>query len=103
MFVVLSVAGVQHKVEKGDEILVNRISGEVDEKKRLGNVLLSFDGTGAVSFQDNKKMEVEVQIIEHLQGDKVMVFKKKRRKGYKVKKGHRQELSKIKILDVVTA
>ena len=104
MFVVLNVGGVQYKVEKGDEILVNKISGDVDQKKTIGNILLLCDEAKGVSFADaNRSKGVEVQILEHLKGDKVIVFKKKRRKGYKVKNGFRQQLSRLKVLDVVTS
>lgn len=98
MYAVVDIAGQQFKVEQGQEIFVHRLEGAPDEKVSFDKVLLKGDG-GAVTVGEPHigGSSVGATIIEHLKGDKVIVFKKKRRKGYKVRNGHRQYLTKIKI------
>ncbi len=100
MYSIVEIAGQQFKVTKGQEILVHRISGNSGDKVEFSNILLT-DTDGSVEIGNpylNGK--VSATIVEHLQDDKVIVFKKNRRKGYRVKNGHRQALTKIVIDNV---
>lgn len=99
MYALVEIAGEQFKVEQGNEIFVNRLKGKEGDKLEFSDVLLIDDEGGKVLVGTPNVPEAKItaSIIDHLKGDKVIVFKKKRRKGYKVKKGHRDYLTKIKI------
>ena len=98
MYAIVEIAGQQMKVEQGQELFVNRLTGSAGDSVKFDKVLLVNDG-GAVRVGSPtvSGSAISGTIIDHLKGDKVIVFKKKRRKGYKVKNGHRQHLTKIKI------
>jgi len=98
MYAIVEIAGQQFKVEKDQQLFVHRLEGKEGAKVSFNNVLL-IDNKGKVNVGAPavKGASVSAKIIEHLKGDKVIVFKKKRRKGYKVKNGHRQYLTKIQI------
>lgn len=97
MFAVVEIAGQQFKVEEGQEIFVHRLDGAEGDNVEFDQVLL-VDRDGQVDVgTPTVKSIVKATILEHLKDDKVIVFKKKRRKGYKVKNGHRQHLTKLKI------
>lgn len=97
MFAIVSIAGQQFKVRKDDELFVHRLEGNAGDKVEFSDVLMT--GTeGNIKFSGSAKVQAE--IIDHLKGDKVIVFKKKRRKGYQKMNGHRQYLTKIKINDI---
>lgn len=104
MYAVVATGGKQVKVAQGDEILVERLAGAVGDKIDLKEVLLVADGasikTGAPFV---KGAAVSVEIIGEERGDKVIVFKKKRRQNYRRKHGHIQEYSKIKITGIKAA
>lgn len=98
MYAIVEIAGQQLKVEQGQEVFVNHLEGEAGAKVEFDQVLLKDDnGKVTVGTPTVAKSKVTAKILEHLKGDKVVVFKKKRRKGYKVKKGHRQQLTKLAI------
>lgn len=98
MYAIVEIAGQQYKVEKDQQIFVHRLEGKEGSKVTFDNVLLTADGDKIeVGAPAVKGVSVSAKILEHLKGDKVIVFKKKRRKGYKVRNGHRQYLSKIEI------
>ncbi len=98
MYAIVEIAGQQFKVEKGQQIFVHRLEGEEGAKLDFNNVLLIEDGKKIkVGTPNVEGAKVSTKILSHLKGDKVIVFKKKRRKGYKVKNGHRQYLTKISI------
>jgi len=98
MFAVVTIAGQQFKVSSGDEIFVHQLQGEEGDKVSFDDVLLvSGDSGTTVGTPLVSGSSVSATIIGHQKGDKVTVFKKKRRKGYKVKNGHRQSFTKIKI------
>ncbi len=101
MYAIVEIAGQQFKVEGGKSIFVHRLEGNVGDKLELGNVLLK-DDNGSITLGTPliSGAKVVATIEEHLKGDKVIVFKKKRRKGYKLKKGHRQYLTKIKVENI---
>ncbi len=98
MYVVVDIAGQQFKVEQGQEVFVNRLEGEEGEKVKFEKVLL-VDDNGAVKVGTPlvEGAAIDAQIVSHLRGDKVVVFKKKRRKGYQKSNGFRQDLSKVLI------
>ena len=101
MYAIVEIAGQQFKVEKDQQIFVHRLEAEEGSKVDFENVLLIDNGgkinVGAPAVKGAK---VTAKVLEHLKGDKVIVFKKKRRKGYKVKNGHRQYLTKLEILQI---
>jgi len=98
MYAIVEIAGQQYKVEKDQQIFVHRLEEEEGSKVTFDNVLLTADGdkieVGAPAVEG---ITVSGKILEHLKGDKVIVFKKKRRKGYKTRNGHRQYLTKVEI------
>ena len=94
MFAIVNIAGQQFKVRKDDELFVHRLSGNAGDKVEFSEVLMSGNDNN-VTVGGNIKVQAE--IIDHLKGDKVLIFKKKRRKGYQKLNGHRQYLTKIKI------
>ncbi len=101
MKAIVEISGKQLKVEKGQTFIVNRLEKETGKKISFDNVLLIEDkGKTTIGNPSLKQATVSASIIDHLKGEKVIVFKKKRRKGYKVKNGHRQYLTKIKIENI---
>ena len=101
MYAIVEIAGQQFKVEKDQQIFVHRLEAKEGSKIDFDKVLL-MDNAGKVNVGAPviKGAKVTAKVLEHLKGDKVIVFKKKRRKGYKVKNGHRQYLTKLAILTV---
>lgn len=95
MYAIVDIAGQQFKVEAGNEIFVHRLEGNAGDKVEFGKVLLQISD-GSI-LKQAETLKVSATILEHLKGDKVIAFKKKRRKGYKKKIGHRQYMTKIKI------
>ena len=104
MYAIVEIAGQQFKVEKDQKVFVHRLATEEGKKVAFDNVLLIGDGdkvtVGAPAING---AQVGAKVVKHLKGDKVIVFKKKRRKGYKVKNGHRQSLSEIVIENIVAS
>ncbi|WP_339755364.1 50S ribosomal protein L21 [uncultured Winogradskyella sp.] len=104
MYAIVEIAGHQFKVEKDQRVFVNRLSTEEGKKVSFDNVLLIEDGSnitlGAPAIDG---AQVSAKVLKHLKGDKVIVFKKKRRKGYRVKNGHRQSLTEIVIEGITTS
>lgn len=103
MFAIVEIAGLQYKVEQNQKLFVNRLKGEKGEKVSFEKVLLTVNGTVTVGAPAVSGIAVEAEILDHVQADKVIVFKKKRRKGYKVKNGHRQQLTQIQIVSITGA
>ena len=102
MFAIVEIAGLQYKVEQDQKLFVNRLAGDKGAKVSFDKVLLTSNGTVTVTVGAPavKGIAVEAEILDHVQADKVIVFKKKRRKGYKVKNGHRQQLTQIQIVSI---
>jgi large subunit ribosomal protein L21 len=98
MYAIVEIAGQQFKVVKDQKVFVNRLQTEEGKQVAFDNVLLIGDGdkvtVGAPAIDG---AQVGAKVLKHLKGDKVIVFKKKRRKGYRVKNGHRQSLTEIVI------
>ena len=98
MYAVVEIQGSQFKVTKDQKLFVNRIDAKEGSKVSFDKVLLVDDGKNVQVGKPNLSgTAVEAKIIAHLKDDKVIVFKKKRRKGYKVKNGHRQSITEIVI------
>ena len=102
MYAVVEIAGQQFKVEKDQKVYVNRLDGEEGSKISFDNILM-LDNSGKIVLGDPvvKGASVQAKIVKHLKDDKVIVFKKKRRKGYKVKNGHRQALTQIVVENIL--
>ena len=98
MYAVVKIGGHQYKVAENDTIYVNRINSE-DDSITLDEVLLVKDDKEGVKVGKPtvEGAKVEAKIVDHLKADKVIVFKKKRRKGYRVKNGHRQPITRLQI------
>lgn len=94
MFAIVNIAGQQFKVKKNDELFVHRLEGNVGESVEFSNILMT-SSEGKIDL--GASIKIKAEIVDHLKGDKVIVFKKKRRKGYKKKNGHRQYFTKIQI------
>ncbi len=102
MYAIVEIAGQQFKVEKDRKVYVNRLDAEEGSNVDFSNVLLvENDGKVSVGAPNVKGAKVTAKVLSHLKGDKVVVFKKKRRKGYRVKNGHRQYLTQIQIESIV--
>jgi len=98
MYAIVDIQGQQMRVAAGDEVFVNRLPGEAGAEVKFDNVLMISDGDNTqIGKPAISGSSVQATILNHLKGDKVLVFKKKRRKGYRVKNGHRQYLTKIKV------
>jgi len=104
MYAIVEIAGQQFKVAKDQKVYVHRLQDEEGSHVTFDNVLLLEDGSditiGAPAIDG---AAVEAKVIKHLKGDKVIVFKKKRRKGYKVRNGHRQYLTELVIESIVAS
>ncbi|MEE4260892.1 MAG: 50S ribosomal protein L21 [Bacteroidales bacterium] len=102
MYVIVDIAGQQMKVEQGQEVFVHRLEGEEGDKLEFDKVLLvDNDGKVKVGKPIVKGAKIDAKIVNHLRGDKVVVFKKKRRKGYQKSNGHRQDLTKV-LIETIT-
>lgn len=102
MYVIVEIAGQQFKAEKGRKLYVHRLSGEVDSSVSFDRVLLTDnDGQVKVGAPVVEGASVNAKILKHLKDDKVIVFKKRRRKGYQVQNGHRQYLTQILVEDII--
>ena len=96
MYAVVEIQGSQFKVSKDQKLYVNRIDAKEGSKVSFDNVLLIDDGKKVQVGKPNLSgTSVEAKVVSHKKDDKVIVFKKKRRKGYKVKNGHRQAITEI--------
>jgi large subunit ribosomal protein L21 len=101
MYAIVEIAGQQFKVEEGKKIFVHRLETQKDNIIEFDKVLLFEDnGKVLVGEPSLENFIVEGKVIDHVKGDKVIVFKKKRKKGYRVKNGHRQSFSEIEIIGI---
>jgi large subunit ribosomal protein L21 len=100
MYAIVDIAGQQFKIVKGQSIFVHRLEGEEGANVEFDKVLLSSNEGTVKTGHSANGIKVSATITKHLKGDKVIVFKKKRRKGYRLKKGHRQALTQIVINDI---
>jgi large subunit ribosomal protein L21 len=102
MYAIVEIAGQQFKVEKDQQLFVHRLDNKEGAKVEFDNVLL-IDNNGKVNVGAPaiSGAKVTAKVLGHMKGDKVIVFKKKRRKGYRVKNGHRQSFTQIEIQSIV--
>ncbi|MEL1244844.1 50S ribosomal protein L21 [Flavobacterium sp. DGU11] len=104
MYAIVEIAGQQFKVSKDQKVFVHRLEGKEGDAVTFAKVLmLDVDGTITLGAPAIEGASVEAKVLQHLKGDKVIVFKKKRRKGYKKKNGHRQSLTQIQISGITGA
>jgi large subunit ribosomal protein L21 len=104
MYAIVEIAGQQFKVVKDQQVFVHRLNAEEGDKIKFDDVYLIEDnGNVTVGAPAINGAQVSASVLRHLKGDKVIIFKKKRRKGYKKKNGHRQYLTEIKIDSVVAS
>jgi large subunit ribosomal protein L21 len=102
MYAIVTIAGQQFKVAEGNSIYVHRLEAEAGSSVTFDQVLMvEKDGNTTIGTPNVAGATVKATVNEHLKGDKVIVFKKKRRKGYRVKNGHRQYLTQITIDAIV--
>jgi large subunit ribosomal protein L21 len=101
MYAIVDIAGQQFKVEKDTEVIVHRLEGETGATLEFEKVML-IDNNGKVAIGTPfvEGASVTATLLSHLKGDKVIIFKKKRRKSYQKASGHRQLLSKIQITGI---
>jgi large subunit ribosomal protein L21 len=98
MYAIVDIAGQQFKVEKDSKLFVHRLEGKEGSKVSFDKVLLVDDnGKVAVGTPTVAGMSVSAKIVSHLRDDKILVFKKKRRKGFQKSNGHRQDITEIVI------
>lgn len=98
MIAIVNIQGQQFKVSEGQEIFVNRLSAEEGDAVNFDEVLMTAsDSSATVGTPTISGTSVKATVLAHVKSDTKIVFKKKRRKGYKVKNGHRQPMTKIKI------
>lgn len=104
MYAIVEIAGQQFKVVKDQKVFVHRLQTEEGEQIAFDNVLLIGDGDNiTVGAPAIDGAQVGAKVLKHLKGDKVIVFKKKRRKGYRKKNGHRQSLTEIIIENIAAS
>ena len=98
MYAIVNIAGKQYKVAEGDHLKVARLSDKIGDKVDFTNVLLTDDGKNVkIGNPAVKGAKVTAEILEHGRHRKILVYKKKRRKGYQRKNGHKQDFSAIKV------
>ena len=101
MYAIVDIAGQQFKVQKKQQLFVHRLEGNEGDSVKFDKVLLiDNDGKVDVGLPTVKGSTVTAKILSHAKADKVLVFKKKRRKGYAKLNGHRQHMTKIEIQDI---
>ena len=101
MYAIVEIAGQQFKVEEGRKIFVHRLDAAEGDNVSFEKVLL-LDNDGAVTIGEPVIADtvVEGKVLAHVRGDKVIIFKKKRRKGYQKRSGHRQDFTQIEVLSI---
>jgi large subunit ribosomal protein L21 len=101
MYAIVEIAGQQFKVEAGKKIFVHRLEAEEGKELEFDQVLLiDEDGKVTVGEPTITGASIEGKVLDHVRGDKVIVFKKKRKKGYRIKNGHRQNFTQVEILSI---
>lgn len=100
MYAIVEIAGLQYKVEQDQKLFVNRLQANAGDEVTFDKVLLIDNGSVTVGAPVIEGVTIVAKVLEQVKGDKVIVFKKKRRKGYKVKNGHRQQFTQIQIVSI---
>lgn len=99
-YAIVETGGKQYRAEKGTVLLVDRLSEDEGAKVTLRPVMFSGDDKFVGAGADLEKVKVEAEVVEHLRGEKIKVFKYKAKKGYRKRRGHRSSLTKLEIKDV---
>ena len=97
MFAIVNIKGNQFRVEANQKLYVPKLSGKEGDKVTFDSVLMTGDGDKFQIGAPSLSNKIEATVIKHIKDETVIVFKKKRRKGYKVRKGHRQPYTQISI------
>lgn len=101
MYAIVEIGGQQFKVEKEQKLFVNLLDNEAGSDLEIDQVLLFADGENIrVGMPLVEGVKVRAKVVEHVKADKILVFKKKRRKGYQKKNGHRQPMTRIQIEEI---
>lgn len=103
MYAVVKIGGHQYRVSEGDVLFVDKQSDETDQTLTFDHVLMINDDNVTVGQPVIEGASIEATLLDNVKSDKVIVFKKKRRKGYRVKRGHRQPMSQIEITNISTS
>ncbi len=102
MYVIVDIQGQQFKVEQDQKLFVHRINADQGSEVEFEKVMLvDNDGDVKIGTPVVEGAKVVVEILSHLKGDKVLVFKKKRRKGYRKLNGHRQQFSEVRVKSII--
>jgi large subunit ribosomal protein L21 len=99
MFAIVKIAGQQFKVQKDQTLYVPHVGGNAGDKIEFSDVLLA-DNDGNLSVGGGVSLKVQAEIIDHVQGDKVIAYKQKRRKGFRKKLGHRTQYTRIRVNEI---
>ncbi|MDD2476528.1 MAG: 50S ribosomal protein L21 [Dysgonamonadaceae bacterium] len=103
MYVIVDIQGQQFKVEKDQKLFVHRINADEGDEVEFAKVLLiGNDDDITIGSPTIDGAKVVVEVLSHVKGDKVLVFKKKRRKGYQKLNGHRQQFSQVLVKDIIS-
>jgi len=103
MYAVVATGGKQLKVAAGDEVVVEKLDAPVGESVNFNVIFLADEGEITVDADALASASVTAEVLEHFKGEKAIIFKFKKRKGYKRLKGHRQNLTRVRITDVAAA
>ena len=102
MYAIVDIAGQQFKVEKDQKVFVHRLEGEEGANVSFDNILLvDNDGKVKIGTPNVTGASISAKILAHVRGDKVLIFKKNRRKGYQKLSGHRQDLTQIQVEEII--
>ncbi|MBA4166111.1 MAG: 50S ribosomal protein L21 [Chitinophagaceae bacterium] len=101
MFAIVKIAGQQFRVQKNQTLYVPHVGGKAGDALEFGEVLLTTGDNGQFAVGANAKATIKAEILDHVQGDKVIAFKMKRRKGFRKKHGHRTLYTQIRINDII--
>lgn len=102
MYAIVDIAGQQFKVQKDQKIFVHRLEAEEGAEMSFDKILLvDNDGKVTIGSPTVENAKVTAKVLDHVKGEKVIIFKKKRRKSYKLKRGHRQQFTQIQIEEIV--
>lgn len=102
MYVIVDIQGQQFKVEQDQKLFVHRINADKGAEVEFEKVMLvDKDGTVTVGAPVIEGAKVVVEVLSHVKGEKVLVFKKKRRKGHRKLNGHRQQFSEVKVKEII--
>jgi large subunit ribosomal protein L21 len=102
MYAIVDIAGQQFKVQKDQKIFVHRLEAEEGTEMSFDKILLvDNEGIVTIGAPTVENAKITATVLDHVKGDKVIIFKKRRRKGYKLKRGHRQQFTQIQIGEIL--